>query len=681
MRNKLLKSGLGALLAVALAGPLLALAASTAGAVSYDPNGSIEICKTSVTGNLAVNGPFQFTVSGGTVAGGNTVTVNAGSCSDPLTVTGADGNVTIHETIASWYKVTAITALAGSSYLIEPPASPATSVPLQNAVVSLSPTTTSEVDFTNTIVPGYVEVCKNAAVGSGLTGPFTFTVNSDPTNSLKGIPLANRVAGDPWTQTATANVGACSQPIEMPAGNVDVTENGTNLYVTSITALNSSNANVLDASNYTTGTSKVDVAAAPAGTGDFSKQTDVWYTNNVVGFKICKIFNGLSPVASYPFTYSANGGSPVAVSVIPGQCSVPVSFPAGTSVAVTEGIVPGTEVAIGGIVASGADSEVPGSNNVVTRTETVILGTPVAIPNPSFNPALPVSASNPATIPNPAPAPGNEGVVTYTNKPAAPGELKICKLSPPAGVLAPIGTSFAFTLSGGVTGSVVVPLGDCVIVPNSTGGPLQIPFNSAVTVTETPSTGNAVYAISVSPTNLEEANAATSANPTNVVTTLPVISGAPNLAAGTVTVQIGESDTTEVDYTNTDPPVVTPGSGNSGTTGSVTVNNPGTQGGTTTALSLAGATSVASGVATVSAAAPVVSSSSVVKITTLSPAQKKALLKHDEKTLANAQKTLSKDLKQFNHMTGRKAVAEAKVIAGLRSEVRALNNEIKSLKK
>jgi hypothetical protein len=659
---------------------LLALAAESAGASTWvgDPSGQIEICKTSVTGNLAVNGPFTFTVTGGTVAGGNTVTVNVGSCSQPLTVSGATGNVTIHEATASWYKVTAITALAGSSYLIQPPASPATSVALQNAVVSLSTTTISEVNFTNTIVPGYVEVCKNAAVGSGLTGPFTFTVNSDP---IDGVPLANRVAGDPWTQTATANVGACSQPIEMPAGDVDVTENGTNLYVTNITATNAAGAtNLLEASNFVTGKSVVEEAAAPAGIGDFSQQTDVWYTNNVVGFKICKIFNGLSPVASYPFTYSANGGAPVAVSVVPGQCSIPVSFPAGTSVAVTEGIVPGTEVAVGGIVASGADSEVPGSNNVVTRTETVILGTPTTIPNPSFNSALPVSATNPATIPNPASAPGNEGVVTYTNRPAAPGELKICKLSPPAGVLAPIGTSFAFTLSGGVTGSVVVPLGDCVIVPNSTGGQLQIPFNSAVTVTETPSTGNAVYAISVSPTNLEETNAITATDPGGV-TTLPVISGAPNLTAGTVTVQIGESDTTEVDYTNTDPPVVTPGSGNSGTTGSVTVNNPGTQGGTTTALSLSGATSVASGIATVSAAAPVVSSSSVVKITTLSPAQKKALLKHDEKTLANAQKTLSKDLKKFNHMTGRKAVAEAKVIAGLRSEVRALNSEIKSLKK
>jgi len=649
MRKNVLKSSLGVLLAASLAGPLLALTAQSAGAsIAKDPSGSIEICKTSVAGNLAVNGPFTFTVGGGTVAGGNTVVVNAGSCSAPLTVTGAEGNVTIHEAGASWYKVTAITALAGSSYLQS-----TTSVPNQTAVVSLSATTVSEVNFTNTIVPGYVEVCKNAAVGSGLTGPYTFTVNSD-------IPGANRIVGDPWTQTATANVGACSQPIEMPAGTATVTENGTNLYVTSITALNAQGTNALNGTpNLTTGTADVNVAAAPAGIGDFSQQSDVWFTNDVVGFKICKVFTGTSPVATYPFTYSANGGTAVAVNVAPGSCMVPVSYPAGTSIAVTEGVVPGTEVGVGGIVASGADSEVPGTNNVVTRTETVILGT---------------------SVKSGASAPGNEGVVTYTDVVAKPGELKICKLSPPAGVLAPIGTSFAFTLSGGVTGSVVVPLGDCVIVPNSTGGPLQIPFNSAVTVTETPSTGNAVYAISVSPTNLEEANAITSTNPAGV-TTLPVISGAPNLAAGTVTVQIGESDLTEVDYTNTDPPVVAPGSGNSGSTSTVTVNNPGVQGGTTTSLSLSGATSVASGVATVSAAAPVVSSTSVVKITALSPAQKKALLKKDEKTLANAQKTLSKDQKKFRTLTGRKAVAEAKVIASLKSEVRALNSEIKSLKK
>jgi hypothetical protein len=219
---------------------------------------------------------------------------------------------------------------------------------------------------------------------------------------------------------------------------------------------------------------------------------------------------------------------------------------------------------------------------------------------------------------------------------------------------------------------VTVPLGDCVIVPNSSGTPLQIPFNSAVTVTETPSTGNAVYAISVSPTDLYENGA---------FTTIPVISGAANLTAGTVTVQIGESDLTEVDYTNTDPPVVSPGSGNSGTTsGGVTVSNPGTQGGTTTSLNLTGATSVASGVAVTSAAAPVVTSTAVVKITTLTPAQKKALLKKDEKTLATIESTISKDQAKFNHMTGRKAVAESKVLAGLRSEARALKSAIKKLK-
>jgi hypothetical protein len=111
--------------------------------------------------------------------------------------------------------------------------------------------------------------------------------------------------------------------------------------------------------------------------------------------------------------------------VAAGSCSIPVSYPAGTSIAVTEGIVPGTKAET--IVGSGADSTVTGSVSIPSRTITVILGTPVT--------------AAPGQI-----LPGNEAVVTYTNEVAAPGELKICKLNPPAGVLAPIGTSFGFTL-------------------------------------------------------------------------------------------------------------------------------------------------------------------------------------------------------------------------------------------
>jgi hypothetical protein len=296
---------LGVLLAATLAGPLVA--AATASATAWDPVGSIEICKTSVTGTLAVTGPFTFNVTGGTItsgngSAGNTVTVGTGTCSPVLgvTVTAESGDLTITEPTASWYKVSAITGLPGSTYL----QTTGTSVSGQTASVSVSATTTSVVTFQNTIVPGYVEVCKNAQVGSGLTGTFTFTVTSSAASG-GSQPVAN----GPWTATATANVGACSTPVEMPAGNVSVTENGTNLYVTSITASNLSLTNALVSSNLVTGNAVV--TEVP---GDISTQTDVWFTNNVVAFKICKNWDPTQavnnpsttdPVSTYPFSYVA----------------------------------------------------------------------------------------------------------------------------------------------------------------------------------------------------------------------------------------------------------------------------------------------------------------------------------------------------------------------------------------
>jgi hypothetical protein len=691
MRKRVLKTWLGVLLAASLAGPLLAATAGSASGVQYvttttkaggstttvapttttkapttttqapttttDPwNGAIEVCKTSVSGTLAVTGPFTFNVTGGTLqqgeagVSGNSVVVSVGSCSDPIPVA-ASGNVTITEASQTWYQVEGINAVFGGGYLVS------SSNSGQDAVVSVSPSTVSAVNFTNEIVPGYVEVCKNAAAGSGLSGTFTFTVNST-------IPAANRFTGDPWTQTASANVGACSQPIEMPAYPVTVTENGSNLYITAITSLYASNTNAITAGpNYVAGTVSVGVKAAPS-VGDFSQQTDVWYTNNIVAFKICKNWDpsGTDPVSSYPFSYTA-AGTTTNVNVTPGSCSNFVSYPAGTSVAITEGIVPGTKVesiSAPALLSTTTVNALSVSTPAVdsSRTITVVLGTPV----------------NEMGITNP----GNEAVVTYLDEIAAPGELKLCKYS--ASVLpvtptplAPIGTTFSFTLSGAVTGTVSIPLGDCYIVLNSAGtAPLQIPFNSTVHIAEAPSTGNAVYAITVIPTDVYVNGS---------YSTEPVISTAPSLSAGTVSVQIGESNETEVDYYNTDPPIVTPGSGNSGTTsGQVTVNNPGAQGGTTTSVTAAGATSIASGFATISAAAPVVGSSNVTVVKVLTKAQKKALLSKDEKTLANVEKTIAKDQKIYAHSTGKQHVAEGKVLASLRSEVRVLNREIKSLK-
>jgi len=663
MHRKVIGAWLGVLLAATLAGPLVA--ATAASAVAWDPGptvGSIEICKTSVTGTLAVTGPFTFTVSGGNVTSGNgtngnTVTVGVNSCSPVLGVDSS--SVTITEASATWYHVATggITEGQGGAYLTS------SSVTNQTATVSTSGTVatgpTSVVYFENTIVPGYLEVCKNAASGSGLTGTFTFTVTS------ASMPTANV----PWTAQATANVGACSLPVEMPAGNVTVTENGTNLYVTAISASFPNGSNALTTISPPSTSLIGGWASVVVNAGDQSTQTDVWFTNNVVLFKICKVWdptvvpaNGTAtdPVATYPFTYvattpGATTGTTVNVSVVPGYCSLPAAYPAGTTVAVTEGIVPGTKIET--IANTGAISV--GTTSINARTDSTILGTPV----PSNR-----------TI---AGSPGNEGVVTYTNQPASPGQLKICKF---AGTTPgpPIGNSFSFTVTG-ISAPVVVPLGQCVIVLNSSGTPNYFPFNSTVTITETASTGNAVSAISTLTTNVTENGAPNLSE--------PVVVTPANLTAGTISVMTGESSITEVDYTDVDPPVVTTGgnsgvSGNSGNSGSVTVNNPGNNAGLTTGANSSVATSVAGGIAILSSTAttisPTVSGLSTVKALTAS--QKKALLKKDEKALTNLKSLVANEQKLFNHSVGKKAVQAAKKLAALKAELRALNTQIKLLK-
>jgi hypothetical protein len=299
---------------------------------------------------------------------------------------------------------------------------------------------------------------------------------------------------------------------------------------------------------------------------------------------------------------------------------------------------------------------VPGTASVTSRTITVILGT----------------ATNSG-----ASAPGNEAQINYLDEVASPGTLKVCKL-PGTTPGPPIGNSFNFTVTvgSGTPQSIVVPLNDCIYL---TG----IPFNSAVAITEANSTGNAVSAISENLTDVTEY-----VGTVNTVTSEPVVSAGPTFpvvgppaAAGTVTVQISEAVITEVDFTDIDPPVVTPGSGNSGVgTGTVTVANPGTNAGLTTATSFTTATNVATGIATVSAAAPVVSTTAAIVPKPMTKAQKKALLNKYEKTLANVEKTITKDQKVYAHSTGKKHVAEGKVLASLRSEVRVLNREIKALK-
>ena len=307
------------------------------------------------------------------------------------------------EAAVPFAQVTAITTLPDATRLVS--ANLATGTAVVNVPGGdVSQTTT--VTYTNKAVTGFIEVCKNAAPGSGLTGNFTFTI----TGAMG------------FTATTTVSVGACSNSILVPAGSVVVTESGdARTFVTSITA---QPASALLSSDLVNATATVAIAA-----GDVSKETIVTFTNSIAVLKICKVAaGGLAPGGLYTFTATPGPGTAsssvtiAAGTVASPNCQVIPGYRAGTTVNVAEGVVPGTQV--GSITVAPPDRLVPGSINLAARTVSVVMG------------------------------PG-ETVVTYTNIPAPPGTLKICKV---AGTGVTAGSTWTFTVAG-TTGTVLFPPG------------------------------------------------------------------------------------------------------------------------------------------------------------------------------------------------------------------------------
>ena len=151
-----------------------------------------------------------------------------------------------------------------------------------------------------------------------------------------------------------------------------------------------------------------------------------------------------------------------------------------------------------------------------------------------------------------------ETVVAYNDIPALPGALKICKVegTEPAGSTIPAGTLFPFTVANAsgpsqpIVTTVMVPLGGCNTVPGS------FPFNSAQAIVEGPVTGTVLTGVTTDPANVEvlEGGVVTQTNQLSLQSS--------NLATKTAVVLIGENNTTNVTFTNIDPPATSsPGDG------------------------------------------------------------------------------------------------------------------------
>ena len=312
---------------------------------------------------------------------------------------------------------------------------------------------------------GFLQICKVAGAGIAVGTNFTFTV-----------------AGTPVTVAAgAAPGGSCSAPLVEAAGPVIIQEtlpSGTTL--TDITTLPSGS---LVSSNLATGSATVTVNGGG--------QTIATFLDTVIpvlpgtGFlQICKIA-GAGVAVGTPVTFSV-AGTPVTVLAGPapgGSCSAPLVMPVGATLI----------------------AESPSAGTALSSVTTLPSGLLIASNLTAGTATVTVNA-------------GAQTIATFLNTIAsAPlGTLEICKLSG-AGV-AP-GMSFSFNAGGTL---ITVAAGSCVSAAT-------FPVGSSVAVTETPSAGTTVSAISVLPVDRQ---------------------GAVDLSGGTVNVTIGPG-LTEADFTNT----------------------------------------------------------------------------------------------------------------------------------
>jgi hypothetical protein len=359
------------------------------------------------------------------IDGTTPVVVNTGGCSAPIQVTA--GNHTVVEENTAWTEVTSIVTIPQDRLNSSNLAARTASVAVPPGDIS----NTTTVAYTDRAVTGTLEVCKSAQAGSGATGNATFTVTG---------PMG-------FSRTLTVPVGACSASFDVPAGDqTRVTETGPG--AVNLVGVSTVRAGDLLESDLLRAIVRLRIRA-----GGVDQETIATFVNSTSRLKICKVA-GAPSLNGTIYSFTANGDTVTAVAQpAPGGCVlVDRAFAGGTRVDIQEGIVPGTAVTD---ISVSNNRAVPGSTSLGDRKVSVILGS-------------------------------GETVVTYTNQPAAPGLLKVCKN---AGAGVTLGRVFHFSVNG--TG-LDVPAGYCAIAGS-------FPFNSTATVTEDAVAGLAVNAESVLP--------------------------------------------------------------------------------------------------------------------------------------------------------------------------------------
>ena len=376
----------------------VAATATTAGATA-EGAGLLKICKTwtpnsLVTVNNNSNEGFEFYVTGGSYDS-QEVWVQPGGCSTLDIQSGTP--YTISEQVEDWYQITAIGpgASTPASWISFDP----TQLPGYTDVVAEIPAAGNEatVDFTDSLVTGQAEICKTDVSGDNLSGTFNFDLTNTDAEASDSGGLNYDV---PVSVTIPVGGTACSPPVTVPAGEMEATEDGTNLYVVpdGVTA-NLDGPNGADEliwqNNVDGGSGSWILPQTPSNyfTTSPAYMTVVNYTDATVGLEICKYWDGdasTQPQGSateYSFTETVISGvagpdtAPATFDLTAGECSNPTPYRAGTTVEITEGPTPGTEVYgiddSGSLSTVGSSSTPPPYPNDATRTTEVVIGAPV----------------------------------------------------------------------------------------------------------------------------------------------------------------------------------------------------------------------------------------------------------------------------------------------------------------
>jgi hypothetical protein len=400
--------------------------------------GFIEVCKDA--GDSGVHGSVMVNITDGATTYSQSVLV--GQCTGQIPVPA--GTATVSETAPFPYYLAKVTTSPAADLI-------STNLAASSAKVKVVANTDGSVEtlvhLVNKTGTGYFKVCKVLSANSqDIINSGNNTFYFDVTTQRPGLNSVNY--GTIAVTVTAVNQPACVLSREIPLDNVvHVTEE--NAPATALTSIVISPASDdLGSSgrtaNFHLGTVRDSVVTAT-------------FTNSALGtIEVCKTMTDWTYNGT-PFQFEVNGGAPF--TVLAGQCSGPISVPAGTA---TVQELPHANFSLVGFTAVGPD----GSNRLLSGTNPIVVSVPYG-------------------------GVGNETLVTATNK-VNTGQFKVCK---ELDNNVPVGKTYTFTAtikSGGdtytwstsLTPTADGPAGE-VCSGLSAVYPVVLPDGSGTTVTVT----------------------------------------------------------------------------------------------------------------------------------------------------------------------------------------------------